>query len=363
MPKKLVALKLAVSGAGLASEADVLRRTLDDALATVSELVSATDASEIASKIEVCRTDLAAGLRADAVEPRATACFELARAMAVKARGRAADQRTQITALVAMVRETVATIAGDQASFHDSLTQSAERFKRLSQVDDLHSIQAQLAEEVAVLKRISLERHASWDRTVQDFGARMSNLESQLDHTRREASLDPLTNVANRRTFERTCREWLGPNRAGFVMAMVDVDDFKAVNDHHGHAMGDRVLSVIAETLVRSLRGDDLVARLGGDEFAVIAPGLTLRQAESRFGMIGRGVQKACSELVQDGAAPSISIGLAECSAGDTFESLQERADAALYQAKKSGKGRLATNESPLIRDLRSGSRTPSTRS
>ncbi len=267
----------------------------------------------------------------------------------------------RIAALVAMVRETVATIAGDQASLHETLAGSAERFERLAHVDDLQQIQAQLVQEVSTLKRITIERRAAWEQTVQEFGTRLTTLETQLDHTRREAALDPLTNVANRRTFERTCREWLGPNRPGFVLAMTDVDDFKAINDQYGHAVGDRVLVVVAETLARSLRAGDLVARLGGDEFAIIAACLTLAQAEGRFAAIGRAVQNACRPLVPEGMVPSISIGVAECSAGDTPESLQQRADAALYQAKKNGKGRLATKASPLIRDLmkNSAKRTP----
>jgi diguanylate cyclase (GGDEF)-like protein len=336
---------------------------LDATLATLADVVPATDAAEIASRIEACRASLAEGTDAAVLQAQVMPCLEAARAMAAQTRSRATEQRLQVTALVAMVRETVATLSGDQASLHESLAESAGRFERLSQADDLHRIQEQLFEEIAALKQISIERRQSWEKTVEDFGSRLTMLETQLDNTRREASLDPLTNVANRRSFERTCREWLAPNRPGFVMAMADVDDFKQINDKHGHAVGDRVLVAIADSLVRSLRGDDVVARLGGDEFAVIAVGLTLRQAESRFAVIARNVQAACREVVPEGVTPSISLGLAECSAGDTLESLQQRADAALYQAKKAGKGRVAANATPLIRDLRSGSRNPSTRS
>ena len=253
-----------------------------------------------------------------------------------------------------MVRDTVATITGDQSEsprHPGRIRPNASR--SIAHVGDLQQIQAQLSREVATLKRITIERRAAWEQTVQDFGTRLATLETQLDHTRREAAVDPLTNVGNRRTFERTCREWLGPNRPGFVVAIADVDDFKTINDRYGHAVGDRVLVTVAETLARSLRSDDLVARLGGDEFAILAACLTLTQAEGRFGAIVRAVQNACKSVVPDGAAPSISMGIAECSAGDTLESLQQRADAALYQAKNNGKGRLATKASPFIRDLR----------
>jgi diguanylate cyclase (GGDEF)-like protein len=134
---------------------------------------------------------------------------------------------------------------------------------------------------------------------------------------------------------------------------LCDIDDFKAINDQHGHASGDRVLTTVAETLGHSLRAGDIVARLGGDEFAVLAAGLTLTQSERRLAVIARTVQEACRAIFTDGTSPTLSIGVAECSAGDTLESLQQRADEALYQAKRNGKGRLATKASPLLRDLR----------
>jgi diguanylate cyclase (GGDEF)-like protein len=338
-----------------ASETDILRRTLDEALGTLADVLGTGDPGglgDVISEVDQCRAKLAAGVDAHTLDPLARLCFESTRNVAASARTRAAEQRAHIAGLVAMVRETVATITGDQTSLHDTLAGSAERFERIGHAGDLQQIQAQLSREVATLKRITIERRAAWAQTEQDFGTRLASLEVQLDHTRREAAVDPLTNVANRRTFERTCREWLGPNRPGFVVAIADVDDFKAINDRYGHAVGDRVLVTVAETLARSLRSDDLVARLGGDEFAILAACLTLSQAEGRLGIIVRAVHDACRAIVPD-APPSISMGVAECSAGDTLESLQQRADAALYQAKKNGKARLATRASPFIRDLR----------
>jgi diguanylate cyclase len=357
--KNLVALPVAKTGQkhGAASEDDVLRRTLDEAFGTLANVLAAFDSGslgDVISSVDRCRAELGAGIAADVFGLHASSCLEATRNIAAHARNRSAEQRSQVASLVGMVRETVATIAGDQATLNETLAGSAGRFERLATVTDLQQIQAQLAQEVATLKRITIERREAWEKKFKDFGTRLSTLETQLDHTRREAAVDPLTNVANRRTFEQKCREWLKPNRPGFVMAMIDVDDFKKINDRYGHAVGDRVLVVVADTLVRSLRADDLVARLGGDEFVIMAACLTLSQAEGRFGIIGRAVQTACRELVQDGdIVPSISMGVAECSAGDTLESLQQRADEALYQAKKNGKGRLATKASAFIRDLR----------
>lgn len=357
MSETLVALHLDLDRRprGMAPEADAFRRMLGEALGTLAEVLDAGDAGTLAdvmSIVDGCRAEIAKGAPADVVEPLVRACFESTRVIAVRGRNRTAEQRVQTAAVVAMVQETVAAMAGDHANLNETLTGSADRFERLARVNDLQQIQAQLVREVTTLKRVTIERRAAWDQTFQDFGTRLSTLETQLDSTRREAALDPLTNIGNRRTFERTCREWLQPNRPGFVMAMLDMDDFKAINDRCGHAVGDKVLVAAADTLARSLRAGDLVARLGGDEFALLMSGLTLRQAEGRLAAVARAVQDTCRPIVLEEIVPSITIGVAECSAGDTLESLQQRADAALYEAKKSGKGRVAARESPLLRDL-----------
>ena len=113
------------------------------------------------------------------------------------------------------------------------------------------------------------------------------------------------------------------------------------------------MLVTVSQTIANLLREEDLLARIGGDEFAVIAAGIRLSQAEARFTTIARNVQKACGEFIDsEDIAPTISVGLSEVSAGDTVESLQQRADTALYQAKRNGKGRVATKSTAFIRDL-----------
>ena len=238
-------------------------------------------------------------------------------------------------------------------NLQQSVAESAGRFEQIATAGTMQQMQSLLTAEVLTLRRVMAERHAAWEQTTEQFTERLARLESRLDHTRREAAVDALTNVANRRAFEEALRDRLQPSRPRFIMAMIDVDDFKAINDQCGHAVGDQVLVAIGRTLTHSLRAEDLVARLGGDEFVVLVEGLTLRQAESRFTAIGRQVRESCQPLVRSGVASSISIGLAECSAGETADSLQRRADMALYDAKRSGKGRVAVREAPSIRELR----------
>ncbi len=338
-------------------ECTPLHQTLDETLATIATvLTAACDAVPIAEAVTAvgqCRAQLLAGAAPEVLDPLVRACLESTRSTAAHARIRASEQREQIASLVAIVHDTVTTVSGSQDHLQQALTGSADRFERIAEAGNIQQIQALLAIEVAALKRVTLECRADWERTSHEFGARLASLESQLDDTRREAAVDPLTNIANRRAFEQAFAERLKPARQSFVIAMIDVDDFKTINDQCGHAVGDRVLTTVATALTKALRADDLVARLGGDEFVVLAAGLTLGQAEMRFTGIGRAVKEACRPLLPDGIVGSISIGVAEQSAGDTADSLQQRADAALYEAKRNGKGRVATKASILLRDLK----------
>ena len=341
-------------GAGAAEPSSDL---LDEAFSTIAVMLSAAAESVPVKKaltdIEQCRTHVADGAGRETLDPLARACFESTRELAEQAAAQTSAQRAQIATVLTAIRETVSTVSGNEANLQQSVAESAGRFEQIATSGTMQDMQSLLTAEVLTLRRVMAERHAVWEHTTEQFTERLARLESRLDHTRREAAVDALTNVANRRAFEEALRDRLQPTRPRFIMAMIDVDDFKAINDQCGHAAGDQVLVAIAKTVTHSLRAEDLVARFGGDEFVVLIEGLSLRQAESRFTAISRQVRDACQPLVRAGVASSISVGLAECSAGETADSLQRRADMALYDAKRSGKGRVAVRETPSIRELR----------
>jgi diguanylate cyclase len=156
---------------------------------------------------------------------------------------------------------------------------------------------------------------------------------------------DELTGLLNRRRFsELGRREFALAHRGGRRLAavLIDIDDFKRINDHHGHAAGDEVLRAIGRTLVREVRGTDLVARWGGEEFAMLLPDTG---ADELLGLCER-VRSAIMALrvpVPEGAelACTASIGLTEARAGDSFDSCLDRADQAMYRAKFEGKNRV----------------------
>lgn len=172
-----------------------------------------------------------------------------------------------------------------------------------------------------------------------------ASLKRKENELKRLAATDPLTGAANRRRFLKKGKaELLRGRQTGrsFSLLMIDVDHFKAVNDTHGHPVGDRVLKMLVTVGSGILRESDLFGRLGGEEFGVILPETDGQMAS----VIGERLRKKLARaVVNEGTAViriTVSIGLAvDETADDTLETIMKRADAALYRAKKTGRNRL----------------------
>jgi diguanylate cyclase (GGDEF)-like protein len=157
------------------------------------------------------------------------------------------------------------------------------------------------------------------------------------------ASTDELTGIANRRAFMgQLDREIAGAAEFGWplAVAMFDVDHFKAVNDRYGHAVGDRVLQLIAARAAAVVRGGDLVGRLGGEEFGILMPGASLQEAAVVAERLRRAMETA-GELDESLPAVTISVGIATREKQRDAAELLAAADVALYAAKGEGRNRV----------------------
>ncbi|RZS58281.1 GGDEF domain-containing protein [Sphaerotilus mobilis] len=167
----------------------------------------------------------------------------------------------------------------------------------------------------------------------------------QLQAKLRDASVrDPLTGLFNRRYLDATLRRELHrAHREGRPLSLmvVDADHFKRVNDHYGHAGGDEVLRQIARVLQDSHRSEDVVCRFGGEEFVVVLPGSDLTFAAERAESLRRMVESLAIPTDGGFAHITISIGVTATWPGDDADKLFKRADAAVYEAKRSGRNRV----------------------
>ena len=160
---------------------------------------------------------------------------------------------------------------------------------------------------------------------------------------------DALTGVLNRRgMLEHLEQAFTGFRRHGrpFSVLIGDLDDFKQINDRHGHNCGDRVLIAAALTLVASVRGDDIVARWGGEEFLVLLPNTPADGSERAANKILARIREEHAECEDGTVHATITLGCATFRADDTIDHLIARADAALYYGKQTGKNRIVMSES-----------------
>lgn len=222
----------------------------------------------------------------------------------------------------------------------------ADAFGR--QCSDLE--QAAQGDDFSPLIRIShamLESIQRIEESMRESEAETAELRESLTMARREADLDHLTGLPNRRAFERRFNNAVESTvKSGkpVCVAFCDVDHFKRVNDTHGHGAGDRVLRAIAQTLQEIASEDCFVARHGGEEFAIIFDGLGKDDAwvkleGARRVLASRRIRNRASEV--DFGRITFSAGIAEISQqGDPRDALTH-ADATLYRAKDEGRNRV----------------------
>jgi len=186
-------------------------------------------------------------------------------------------------------------------------------------------------------------------------GAALALLDAQA-----AARTDALTGCLNHGAMHARLREEISRvtrNPSALSVLLVDLDDFKAVNDSHGHVVGDLVLQRVAHALSEEGRPYDVVARYGGDEFFVIMPGANLGAAVAKAQRLRRLVVETGERLEPLHRAVTVSIGVAEWQEGESGLELLERADRALLEVKRSGKDGAST-AAPGPDGRRNGHRT-----
>lgn len=201
-----------------------------------------------------------------------------------------------------------------------------------------------------VLKLTSLDLYLAAEGyrppDVDELRAALDKLRAETSRLHQEASIDQLTGVMNYASLmESLEREINAAHRdqseSSLCLMMTDLDFFKQINDTHGHVVGDFVLRHVAGRLQAAVRDFDIVGRFGGEEFVIIMTNANLELAKIVAERIRKGVMETPLHLKELSIQVTISLGVAMLRKGERKEALLERADVAMYEAKKSGRNRV----------------------
>jgi diguanylate cyclase (GGDEF)-like protein len=239
----------------------------------------------------------------------------------------------------------------------DDAHASADRLRRLgARIERERRARAEAEQLLETRSRELYEANRALAALAADLERRVEQRTRELSDERQvallRADIDALTGIANRAAFSRRLSELLrdeGARAQGIAAVLIDIDDFKAVNDKLGHPAGDVLLVETARRLGQTVRPGDLVARLGGDEFAVLARGV--RTGSGAQGLADRLLHALCQPVLVDGqpVQARCSIGVAQAAGSEhDADRLLRNADLALYASKHAGRARVTLFDAAL---------------
>ncbi len=206
----------------------------------------------------------------------------------------------------------------------------------------LQNAQGEIDHYIGISTDITDQKHLEHQvrQSHQELELRLAEIKKLKDELQTQATHDSLTGLYNRRYLEdHSPLSFTDPSRGPTSLLMVDIDNFKSINDSYGHGLGDKTLQLLAETLRAECRSNDLICRYGGDEFIVILPNTPQDSALKKAEWIRKSFRLNTPSSLPELDQSSISIGIATSpDNADCFEKLYNSADKALYAAKKKGR-------------------------
>ncbi len=257
-----------------------------------------------------------------------------------------AKVREKLKLVIKSIVDSLNSLSDSETSIVSTLNAHVTDIENIAQLDNIDEITEKLSQLSRDLKStiVKVKREINKTRKELEKSAQTINhLKEELEKLKEKTIIDELTQILNRRgIMEFLTREYARSKRfkSPLSVLMIDIDDFKKVNDTYGHTVGDKVLKTIAQILKTKLRATDVVGRYGGEEFLVVLPETDLQAALTVAEKLRTEVAKKTFKYKDQVFKVTISLGAAQLKEGESIEELINRADQALYTSKRSGKNR-----------------------
>jgi diguanylate cyclase len=264
-----------------------------------------------------------------------------------EAKGRAHEAQQHMRQLLAAFVERLSQMSESSSVYHGKIEQCARQIEQANSFEELGPV---LQEAIAATRAIARETLHSRDELqtmrakTSEAEHKISKLHLELDRVSAQARHDALTGLLNRRGLDETIqREVAVAQRKGHALcvALLDVDDFKRVNDQLGHEAGDSALQHLADVARAAMRPQDALARYGGEEFVIVLPDTLLGEALEILKRLQRELTTRCFLNGTEPVLITFSAGVVQLDPHEHVDAALKRADAAMYLAKKTGKNRV----------------------
>jgi diguanylate cyclase len=257
-----------------------------------------------------------------------------------------ARARDSLKTLINQMLSELGELGAQTGRFHDSVGRYADVIEKADSLESLAGVVREMVEESHTVQQLvqqTQQRLQAEHSKASELSERVHTLESELRRLSDEVSTDPLTQIANRRGLMQAFEaEQSRMARGGGELAigLLDIDNFKRLNDELGHNAGDQALKALAHVVSQALRPTDHVARFGGEEFVVLLPQTPVDDGQQILTRLQRSLSGGLFEHEGKKILVTFSAGVTCYRPAERIEEALERADQALYEAKRTGKNR-----------------------
>jgi diguanylate cyclase len=261
-------------------------------------------------------------------------------------RGERERARDALKVLINQMLTELSELGMQTGRFHESVGRYADVIEKADSLESLAGVVREMVEESRTVQGLVQQAQArlqSEHSKADELTQRVGELESELRRLSQEVSTDQLTQIANRRGLLMTFDVERGRvERDGGTLSvgLLDIDNFKRLNDELGHSAGDEALKALALIVSQTLRPTDLVARYGGEEFVVLLPNTPVEEGQQILARLQRSLSGGLFMHEQKQVFVTFSAGVTAYRLDERIEEALERADQALYEAKRTGKNR-----------------------